>query len=618
MNGFQIKFLVMVSFLSYIIGYHHSPSRPSASRKIASVETTSGAMSINNWKALPCATEEEWGRLKSEYKIVSVPPGKLCDDSFLDRFAKLFKLIDSMEIKLSDKFPEPLRTDLSKPGQFVKRMTGTMNYDPKGDMGTAAYNQYVKRDIFLTANALVDPEPLVTIATLIHEARHSETTAATHVTCRLGDLIDGACDAFFDLGPKAGAYSYEVVFFYGLAKYGNIIKEEQERLQALALILLSARFNVFGAQFAVPYEIIVLLGKDGKLYYLHPFSDKIYEITHSFSEGESFLNIDYHHALGQLRLREKSGKIYRWKKGFVPSVYGKDLPGNFNWEDANSVYDAEKKASTEYFISTDGEMYRRLDNPETGEEYLEKMSTAATGKIQNVLSLGRKVLLRNSDKVLFEIKYPDVRAYLWNAPDGKLWDNVSPGVLFETVYGVASDGMLYRQADEQQKLRAIRADFIDIPLKKYFEGISFKVALTADNKVWVQDYATRKTRVITPADIEIQDIGMYRTIVPDEKFVPQKDVHERFKSDCEVVAYMTEPWLGLSLGVTAKGRIVNSSFRYANNCLEWDNLPSAVDGKIKTFSIESSGATSATKYFSVPTLILKGEKGEFRMQPYLH
>ncbi|MEN0060232.1 MAG: hypothetical protein AAGB31_15445, partial [Bdellovibrio sp.] len=190
-----------------------------------------------------------------------------CERGHKAFLAKILFSLQQLKINLPSSWPAPLRKHLEDPFRFFQERTKVLEMDLSKRNYVAVNWEAEKR--IVVGGMFFSYEPLIDMAVLVHEARHSDEEAAKHVVCWSGEVPRGgiACDNEFSMDAKtAGAYSYSTLFYFAVALYGeNISVADREFSMAEGLAQLGSRFNQIPEALGKKEDVLFVLTEQGRL-----------------------------------------------------------------------------------------------------------------------------------------------------------------------------------------------------------------------------------------------------------------------------------------------------------------------------------------------------------------
>lgn len=506
----------------------------------------------NQYKLLPCPSEKEFIRL-AKYVNLEIPEGPsldlVCDNEMRASFGKVLLLMSQLKFNFPKEWPEKLKENIGHPLTFLKERSSKLSLD-LNQKDSLAYNKVQSKEIYL-GGRFFTLDPLEGIAILMHEARHSEPQAASHVTCEAGDIPrgPGACDAAFSMDDSdAGAYAYGTLFNLSLALYAErIAPADRKKALTDALVELAARFNIIPEALAKKSDTLVVLTEDSQLQTIQLSSGASKNISLKFeTDDEKPQRIEFSPKNNGLLIYTNKGKVWVWSplKGlnkFYPELLSQ----------AGEMHDVARMRIP--FQEMTLYVLRDSHGSLSYVEYLPSINNMARTPYPYTLGRRRnssdvpafkRMFLALNDESLFmsekgriylaphygdESPFNEVDAL--QSPHG--WMAGTGGALYDSLYLIDNRGDLFEAemnlvSTEESESRhySVKASSLQTahPIKKFQQGLGLSMALDRDGHLyfWKHRDLSMSSSPVHLAN-PIRDFVLTQTIRTDKKLTSETE-----------------------------------------------------------------------------------------------
>ncbi|MNK51245.1 hypothetical protein D3C87_701430 [compost metagenome] len=578
----NIIFFVLCALLGYGLGQADFTT-PEPETVEMSSETTP-VVALNKYENLMCPTEEEYQRLAKQVNL-EIPEGPSvdveCGDGQRAILSKALHLMNQLKFNFPEEWPEVLRHNLSNSFQFLKERSSKLTLD-LNQKDSVAYNKVLSKEIYL-GGRFFTYDPLIGVAILVHEARHSEPQADSHVACDAGDIprSPGACDQVFSKSDKeTGAYGYGTLFNIGLALYGEgLAKSDREFAMIDALVELSNRFNVIPEVLARKVDVLAILTDNHEIKLVHPFLGYAVPVNVKFDdEKERPERIEFSPQHNGLFIYTSANKVWSWSPIKGLSKFYPDLLNS-----SVEVMDVARtkipwEEMTLFYIRTAGNKLNFVEYSPQENKVLLKPYPTHRGREPRLLSSRFKrtflalydesVFLTENGKLYFAPHYGSDPAFgevpEFQSPQG--WISGTGGVIYDGLYlidgrGDLKVGSFEFVTDEKTGIdhRAFSLKSSELkfsrPLKKYAQGLSLQMALNNDGDLYAWNYKDNEPYVLPLSD-KVFDFVV--TQVPEVarsigKVYPE---NAHFVKACGIITTVDDPWMQRGIGYDTHGNLI--------------------------------------------------------------
>lgn len=584
-------FAIVSALVGYTLGWSWPVSAPEG---VAELKSEAPLTAVNDYKNLPCPSEAEYRDLAGQVNLI-IPAGpsldEKCDDSTRALLGKSLRLMKHLKFKFPESWPEKLKSNLADSFIFLKERSSKLTLDLT-QKDSVAYNKVQDKEIYL-GGRFFTYEPLLGVAILVHEARHSEPQAMSHTYCEGGDLPwgPGACDAvFYKNDEEAGAYAYGTLFNIGLALYAEgLAISDREYAMADALTELGNRFNVMPPTFARRVDVLAILDEKSDIHLVHPFLGYTKKVSLKFGDvSEKPERIEFATTHGGLLIFTNKKNAWLWNptvglKRFLPKV----VPANYTIDDIARVQIPFGGGQPLFYVRHNQEL-RYVDyQPEKNESVLmdyplHRGSNKALPQspfYRTFLAfMNRTVHLTEDGSLYFAPEYGDEPAFgqieALSSPNG--WIYGTGGVIYNALWLIDRRGDLkyasyelipdqygyeakeYRVADSG--LKATR------PLKKFFQGVSVSVALDDEGQLQAWRYGSPEPKVLSLP--KVKDFVLMRRPELSRAFGQTYADRKSFVETCRITKTVDDPWLGRGMGYDAQGKFIVAGASEDSICVE--------------------------------------------------
>lgn len=618
-NRFSILLLLSAP-AGFFFGAELGGHSPAHTRSPSSVPA-----SVNDLASLPCPTEEQFQALLKKVHMVTVLEGNsTCDSSRRGVLAKLLFLLDSLKVNPPEGWGGEAYEMLKSPVDYVGDTIPKMKVD-LNQKNSVAYNagqvEVNLGPMFFTS------EPLFALMVLVHESRHSAPKDPAHERCRAGDIpkTDGGCDREFSTAEDAGAYSFSVLFYLGLAQFHPGLSEgDREYLRSAALTTLGNRFNEVPASLATPHDLLLGLGRSGKAYLLNPYELGAEPLPFS----GAFARIEHNPRNGGAFFLNGKGQVFTWSRLQKMQRFEADLvPESESFKDVAKFYVGTDKYAYTAFLREDGALLYIENGNNSGLSTLERFRVQP----QDV-GLDPKRLF-TADMFSSFVLGEDGKVYvLYMSPRGghsgnrfmlrrplaeKNWSQMTGGVVYDSLYGI-SDGQLFREGTLPGKsgFHPVLSSFQGQGrLVKYGESTGFRILLNEEGKLFLRRFENETESTLDLSGVledPLVDFAVIRHYAVKKLLEPNRRALADFLLHCQVREAKEEPWLGRPMGIGRNGHLVLASGNPEKPCLELRGL-----GQPEAFHFVESPPTKENNFYSQPALELSYQGGSKRfVYPY--
>jgi len=593
-NNIISIFFICAAIFGFIFG---NGQKKIGKRNPSSVHT----VSLNSYDDLVCPSEVEYRNIADELKLDVPKDIVVCNDPIHGKLAKFLFMAKSLQFSFSPNWAPELQDDLKNPINYIAKMANKIGFD-FSEKTAIAYNKRSTREVYLGGIFFIQ-DPLNALSVLVHEARHSSENDPGHVTCRLGDIpkTSGGCDEFFSINNEnAGAYAYSAAFYAALGLYvGNLTKADREYVLSSAMGYIGTRFNQLPAELAQAYDIVSILDKNGNVYLLNPFSYEPIPMSLPFLRNDERIErIENNISNNGLLFFTSKNSLYTWdpNKGF--SLLYKDLIS-----DSMPIYDGARiripfddypyynfltADNKMYYVDFDAEQMKKVlkeyqiqINHEFPNPFIPKISRFFMALFGESFFQDKEGIFYRGARYADEVPF-DRRSDLNLA--GKAWVQGMGGVLFETLYGIANDGKLYRasikvvEENEQTGEPDVKYIFseasfqtaLEKKAKKYIEGLNIRALLDERGGVSFESYDQKIHSFWNTDAFEVKDIAVFRKYQVTNNLFPDVMNKEKFIKQCQIRNSINDPWIGGGIGLDSRGFLIVGAAG-AQTCLRVGN-----------------------------------------------
>ncbi len=579
------------------------------------------ALSLNSYDNLPAPDAAEEAELFAKVHLTEKGRAALTPD-WRVRLGKILKVLKRLSVPVPNDWRGGAPSVFPNMLQYVSDVTTTLNLD-LSQSGSTAYNSRGK--VYLGARFFVN-DPLDSLVTIIHEARHTSENDPGHTRCRSGDaaLSEGACDEAFRTDEYAGAYAFDTSLRYGLAKFGpDLSPADREYFRSGALARLGSRFNVVPAELSTPHDFIAVLDSAGKVWLVHPFTNDLIPAPIQF-EGKTIERIEYYSSNNGLTIYTNDQKAFGWRIGYLPVQLFTDSAG----ADAKVTYATllnDGRDTEVHFIDNAHAIQVIEMDPATGKRVAQKVKWDMRDIQATKLTMGPKfaryILDARGDvyqvsSTLFgnnSLK----PAENFKRPDG--WSFAGTGVFYDTLYGLSRSGK-FHYLDAATTTATASTFQINKMAIKFAEGASIRALLDDTGALHVTRYSSNTVTQIkprVPGGAKVIDFAIGRSQYASDKLTPGKEPSASFVRRCAVTKGSVDPWLGQGIGVDDRGLLVFEGTA-ARPCLRLDARAPELAQLPADLTEYAIGSTkSENGKFSRTSLKLRGrDSKELTIHPY--
>lgn len=501
-------FFAFTCVAAFCWGYFSSPQ--TAMKMEMSSEAPS--RSSNTFETLPCPTESQYAEMAAKIHL-KIPVGApACDNSQRALLGKALLFMTRLNMNAPANWLSDVQPSFRDLLGYMAENSREVDLDPSQE-GSIAYNATTEQKIYI-GNYFFGMDPLTAVGTLLHEARHSVRSAQGHVLCRGGDIprTDGGCDESFDVTQKdAGAYSWETMWYAGMALYGlNLSPGDREFLMATSLTTLASRFNVIPGSLAKKTDVLIALSKTGELLVADTESTSFTPIKLKFPfEGEKIQRIDFSNRTSGVMIITDQGHIYSWtyRSGldfYNPGVIPTDLP----------VRSASRLTMPGAINRT---MFAVLSDNNTvwttkllpGKSKFSMVQLTTTEDLRDIppfdsffLALYGDTVFLTKEGGLYMLSHSIAARPLFIKTEGlqdpQGWVQGTGGVVYEDLILLNKSGELktaishYEEIDDDHSVTTYTMVPKNFPAKgriiKYFQGLKYEAALTDQGQIFLRTY----------------------------------------------------------------------------------------------------------------------------------
>lgn len=536
---FKLFGLFAAALVGLMLG-RYSPQAPA--REYSQSSQAPNPVDANSFNNLPCPTEEQYKAL-AEKIALQIPEGKaVCDDSHRAKLGKVLLLMDNLRLEAPPEWLPQVQADLKDLLGYVAKNSKFMGLDLT-QMGSIAYNQTTSNSIYLGGYFFNAP-PLEDISTLIHEARHSVTTAMGHVQCVAGDipLTVGGCDQEFRTSQQdAGAYAYEVILQAGLSLYGKDLSQGvRQYLMSSALTVLATRFNVVPEALAAKNDILMALDKKGTLYAVDIEKNSFKPVPLKLKNNEKIIRIEFNNRDGGVMLFTDQLRAYSWtfRKG-LERFMGHIFKGDFKIVDsARVILPGETGRSRQTVKTPEGVFKYTKLSPKTLDmdifDMIPPKDLKAYPKFKSYFMGGygdSAYLTADGKAYLLDVMMNTGKPFKFpqGLQDPKGWRQGTGGVTYSEMFLLnrAGDLKIVKTTFEEIDDNHSKTEYFteDHPFKtpsravKYFQGLKIHAALTENKRIYVRPYGREEAVELSgPETIDftiLQNPVLGKDIVPE-------------------------------------------------------------------------------------------------------
>ncbi|MBO9665301.1 MAG: hypothetical protein J7501_00620 [Bdellovibrio sp.] len=571
------------------------------SSDFSSTSPSQGPASVNDYKTLPCPNKAQYKDIQRRLHLTLPDKAQGCSTEITAGVGKLLLLMDKTRLQAPPNWLPTIQAELTKPFEYLVKQVDKMYFD-LSETNALAKN-LGDRTIVLGGGMLME-DPLDSIATLIHEARHSEKTANIHVECIGGDIprTRGGCDAAFDVGEHAGAYSYNVIFQSALAIFGvGLNSADREFLMSSALGGLGTRFNELPASLSAHSDMLITLDKNNKLQILHPFTKDLLPLEISFKDHSELVErIEFSVRNSGILLFTNKKRLLTWtpRSGMGPlykSIFNNDIKVS---EAARIALPNESGRSRFVAQDTNGKMYWVKFSPEILDyilapfPYMETDSAKQNHTIWKrffLASYGDTAYLNNQGQVYLSGHQLDRQTFILreDMQDPSGWVNGTGGLTYDNLYLVNGRGeakvatVTLQEIDDIHSTQTYSFKPIEFQVPesvKYLQGLQTEVQLTKNGDLYLKGYNTNDFKVFAGHDI--RDFTFAQVSTFDTSVAPTKIDTHQFEKTCHIQKSVRDPWFGKGIGIDSEQQLVFAGNK-ATPCLIRHELPPVYDVELK-------------------------------------
>jgi hypothetical protein len=593
-------FFLLTAIAGASLGLYHNTSVQSSD--FSSTAPTQEVASVNDYEILPCPDDVKYEELQQRLHLTLPENAKGCSTKITAGLGKILLLMEKTRLQAPPNWLPVLQSEFAQPFEYLANHVDKMSFDLT--QTDALATNMGDRTIILGGGLLMN-DPLTSMSTLIHEARHSEKTAVVHVECISGDLprSRGGCDAAFDIGEHAGAYAYDVLFQSSLALFGvGLNTADREFLMSSALAVLGTRFNELPASLATHADMLVTLDKNHKIKLLHPFTKDHLPLEISFKDKSEYVErLEFSVRNSGVLLFTNKKRLLSWtpRQGMAPlykNLFHNDikvseaaritLPTEFG----RSRFVAQASDGKMYWVKFDSEKldwalapypYLELDRVKTNNTVWSRFFLASYGESVFISADGKVYLgghnKTGSDSFILRDDMQD--------PSG--WVNGTGGLSYDNLYLVNKKGEVkiasvsLQEIDDYHSISVYSFNNIDFQVPqsiKYVQGLQTQVQLSGNGNLYFRGYKAKETQAIE--GLQIKDFAFAQIATLDESIAPSKESNPEFEKVCHIQKRIRDPWFGKGIGIDSEQQLV-----FAGNkeqpCLVRQGLPRVYNVELK-------------------------------------
>lgn len=594
-----LKFLgaASVATAGFCFGIYTPEIGGEASFASTQAQNSENQSTLNDFTKLQCPSEAQFLNWAQEIHLV-VPEGKsldeACDQSQRAILAKSLLLMKSLRVNLPKSWPEPLRRDLEDTFLFLKNNSKKLALD-LAQQDSVAYNKTSIQEIYLGGRFFTSGA-LEAISILVHEARHSVTTAPGHVNCDAGDIprTPGACDQEFGLeDSSSGAYSYGTLFDIAMAFYAqNISEGDRQFMLTEALLQLGARFNTLPETLARKVDVLAVLSNDHKISLVHPFLGYTKELNLKFSsENEYPVRIEFATMHNGLYIYTNENRVWKWSQRTGLLVFQDEILKNLKVADIQRQRVPFRDGTLYVYRDVNGKLYYSDYSPSINARELYAYKTDFPMMRGPLPELSRMSLALFNDSAFLSRDgtlylaphFGDQDAFfkIASLQNPRGWKASHGGVIHDSLFLIDKDGDLYQT---ELILGEIVDGFDDAPfgrsysvkkselaeanhLLKFAQGLRIEAALKDDSSllIWKQN-SDRPHRL--KINFPVQDFVLMQHAETRRHVAPTTANNKQFMSSCQISKSIRDPWLNSGMGYNRQGQAVLAGPR--GECVEVD------------------------------------------------
>lgn len=563
---------ILFALFGFTAGYALHPKKIVAPSRNPAGEEVLG--SVNKYDALPCLEEGEYRKI-AEIVHLEVPAGiDTCADAAHGKLSKLFSLVQKLRVNIPPTWAPSVQEEIREPIGYIAKMTSRLKFDFT-QTTSIAFNRPADNTIYL-GGLFFDQSPLDGLSTLVHEARHSSPQDPRHAVCELGDIpkTGGGCDETFSVEAKdAGAYSYESAFYAAFGLYAEgLSKGDREYLRSLSLATIGTRFNHLPPELAQAHDLILTLDRDKNVSLVHPFGGSTPLELPFLAEGEKAERIEFNVKNNGILFFTSAHRLFTWspRDGFS-QMYAKIIPEDYAIFEAARIRVMGEGDYSYYnflfgnndlsFIQYDAnaKKYALAKYPMLG---FFRKSPPPPQLSRFFMALGGRSLFLDKAGLLYVGGvFGNELAFGFHSDlqlPGKTWLAANGGVMFDSLYGLSSEGKLYfGNVSLEPTAEDDIGDFVyhwkdsrfQLPegkrAKKFQEGLYFRALLDEEGTLHYESFDGKRHSSWQP-EKAIEDFVIFRnhSVAADILGTPAAPAPA-----CELTHGIVEPWMGQMMGL---------------------------------------------------------------------
>jgi hypothetical protein len=627
---FKLSFAVVIGTTSgWLIKNLFEPDNKPTAHYTADFNSSSDESAYND-QDFPCPSAEEAAELFKRVRFKpDEPSGYVCDDSKTAKLGRILFKLENLQMELPSEWGGVTRPALEDPISYINKWVQQLQFD-KYEPNAIAYNVNKGTTVFLGAR-FFEIHPLFAIAVLMHEVRHSDREAPSHVACLSGDIpkTSGGCDETLSWEPDSGAYSFGIFFEIGLALYAqNISEDERDFLKAHALGLAITRINNLPNPYVTAVEVLGFIDEAGAPYIIHPITQQIVPVPRKdpipFLDKVVFnqrnFGLLFFNSKDRARVWEPLGdEVKFWFDKTVPEDYQAVIGGRF--------YSPSSTYSERYLINTKGEVSLIKVDPKKGTHFLDPLYNQPLDEdiypLEMFTALENQIILLDREGEVFRFRYSRVhslpRAYekltdsFLKAP----WDSGNGGLVYDILIGVE------KQTGSVQKLlpndvfleRASQFDFQgNNSIQDFYELLSGQYFLKENGEIFKLPYGSNEPISISDSLPRVKSLGHFRVPHASDSLFSDSNLGKGNREICDIDKPILEPWFGKAAGINTNGEIVFQG--WSNQCFASRKLFEQY-GAAESINITGFTPHPKQDYSADISVEIKFKNGkEARLQPY--
>lgn len=621
----KILLFTTVAFVAFGLGYFRIPF--GSGRGLSSIEEAPSAIipSVNNYKNLPCPSEQEYRQLAKEVHL-KVPEGiDICKDEIHGPLAKIMSFAKKLKFQFPKNFSPELQNDLRDPLAYVARMVPLVDFNMK-QIDSVAYfcngGRMCPVPGMYLGGSFVDEEPLMGLAVLFHEARHASPNDPSHKNCLRGDIpkTPGGCDQRLSVSESdAGAYSYDSVFTAALGLYAEGLSEaDREFSLSHSYHRVGTRFNEVPEELAQLLDMVAVLDESGSVYLLHPYYKEPIPLSLPFlNAGEVVERIETYIATNGLAFFTSQHRLFSWnardgfKRSYKDSVpesaqileFSRMMDGTKN-EYAYPTFLLPENSLRQIQFKPDGKL------PEFASYYIStyrKVELVIPEFWRFFIALFRENIFIDKQGVLYKTSpYSHEQQFIPREDlqiPGQTWVHGSGGVLFDTLYGVSNTGALYQveeivtelpqnpeslEEDPGQEISyKMSLTSFQVPkgkkAKKIIEGLNIRALLDEDGALYFESYDKTLRSRWSADHLKVKDAAIFSKTLTTPKLFALAGDRKKFEETCKIREMLFDPWFDKGMGIDQNGFLVIAGSKESCLRIRQRNYRQA---KIKFFAMD--------------------------------